>query len=118
MLKPVVVTVAILAASALVVPTVSQAATTNSYRVSYADLNLASKNGQHSLQRRIAFGAKVVCEIEDSRALAPLARRIPIMYAHNPARARPGGPTALEFRMPAPTSSQIFRLLSLAARCG
>jgi len=38
-----------------------------------ADLNLASKAGQHRLQRRIAFGATVVCEIEDSRELA-LAR--------------------------------------------
>jgi UrcA family protein len=49
---------------------VSQAATTNSYRVSYADLNLASDHGRQSLQRRIAFGARVVCEIEDSRELA------------------------------------------------
>jgi UrcA family protein len=69
MLKPLIVAVAILAASVFVVPTVSQAATTNSYRVSYADLNLASKSGQHRLQRRIAFGAEVVCEIEDSRQL-------------------------------------------------
>jgi len=70
MFKPVIAFVAIVVASVLVTPTVSQAATTNSYRVSYADLNLASKVGQHRLQRRIAFGATVVCEIEDSRELA------------------------------------------------
>lgn len=70
MLKPLLVVAAVVTASALVGPTVSQAATANSYRVSYADLNLASDNGRHNLQRRIAFGARVVCEIEDSRELA------------------------------------------------
>ena len=70
MLKSILAAAAVIAASALVGPTVSQAATTNSYRVSYADLNLASDHGRQSLQRRIAFGARVVCEIEDSRQLA------------------------------------------------
>jgi len=70
MLKPLLVVAAVVAASALVGPTVSQAATTNSYRVSYADLNLASDHGRQSLQRRIAFGARVVCEVEDSREFA------------------------------------------------
>lgn len=70
MLKPLLGVAAVLAASALLGPTVSQAATVNSYRVSYADLNLASDRGRSSLQRRIAFGARVVCEIEDSRELA------------------------------------------------
>lgn len=70
MLKPVLAAAAVLAASVLVAPTVSQAATTNSVRVSYADLNLGSDHGQQTLQRRIAFGARVVCEIEDSRELA------------------------------------------------
>ena len=70
MLKPVIALAAVGAAMALVTPTVSQAAPINSYRVSYADLNLASKNGQHRLQRRIAFGARVVCEVEDSREFA------------------------------------------------
>ena len=70
MLKPLLGAAAVLVASAVVGPTVSQAATGNSYSVSYADLNLASANGRDSLQRRIAYGARVVCEIEDSRELA------------------------------------------------
>ena len=70
MLKPFLAAAAVLVASALVVPTVSQAATSNSTTVSYADLNLASVAGQKSLQRRIAYGARIVCEIEDSRELA------------------------------------------------
>jgi UrcA family protein len=70
MLKPLLALAALATASALLVPTASQAATANSYRVSYADLNLASDNGRQTLERRIAFGARVVCEIEDSRELA------------------------------------------------
>lgn len=70
MLKPALAAAAILVATALVAPTVSQAATTNSVRVTYADLNLASPAGRHSLERRIAYGARIVCEIEDSRELA------------------------------------------------
>ena len=69
MLKPALAVAAILAASVLVAPTVSQAETTNSVRISYADLNLATKAGQHNLQHRIAYGARIVCEIEDSRQL-------------------------------------------------
>ncbi|MFL6730507.1 MAG: UrcA family protein [Sphingomicrobium sp.] len=70
MLKPLLALAAVVTASAVVAPTVSQAATANSYRVSYADLNLASSNGRLVLQRRMAFGARVVCEIEDSREMA------------------------------------------------
>lgn len=72
MLKAIPVAAAIAAAATLVVPTVTRANEVNSVRVSYADLNLASDAGQHSLQRRITFAARVVCEIEDSRQL-PLA---------------------------------------------
>ncbi|MFP5329139.1 MAG: UrcA family protein [Alphaproteobacteria bacterium] len=60
---------AMLVASALVVPTVSQAAQTNSVLVSYADLNLAAEPGVQILERRIASAARTVCEIEDSREL-------------------------------------------------
>ena len=70
MLKPALAVAAVFVASVLVAPTVSQAETINSVRVSYADLNLATKVGQHRLQARMAFGARVVCEIEDSRELA------------------------------------------------
>ena len=61
---------ALFVASVLVVPTVSQAATTNSVRVSYADLNLATAPGRDVLEGRIAGAARRVCEIEDSRELA------------------------------------------------
>lgn len=61
---------ALLAAAALVVPTASQAEESNSVRVSYADLNLASQPGQGVLQHRIFHAARVVCVIEDSREMA------------------------------------------------
>ena len=61
---------ALVLALALIVPTVSQAAETNSVRVSYADLNLASASGANVLEKRIASAARVVCEIEDSRQIA------------------------------------------------
>jgi len=70
MLKPLFAFAALVTASALLVPTATQAATSNSYRISYADLNLASDSGRLTLERRIAFGARIVCEIEDSRELA------------------------------------------------
>jgi UrcA family protein len=63
---------ALFVASVLVVPTVSQAASANSARVSYADLNLANETGRSALDGRIASAARSVCEIEDSREL-PLA---------------------------------------------
>ena len=69
MLKTIAVIGAVVATSALVVPTVSQAAETNSVRVSYADLNLASTPGQRALEGRIAWAATKVCAIEDSREL-------------------------------------------------
>jgi UrcA family protein len=73
MLKTVVAFAAVLAASAFVVPTVSQAAEVSSARVSYADLNLASDLGQQSLQRRIFHAAESVCEIGLTRQEVKLA---------------------------------------------
>jgi UrcA family protein len=70
MLKTITAVAALAIASAFVVPTVSQAGETNSARVSYADLNLASGVGQKTLERRIVGAARVVCAIEDSRELA------------------------------------------------
>lgn len=61
---------ALAVAAALVVPTVSQAAESGSVRVSFADLNLASDAGAHSLRGRIIYAARVVCDRENSRALA------------------------------------------------
>ena len=69
MLKPTLALAAVLVATTLVTPTVSQAAESNSVRISYADLNLASKVGQLRLQARIAGCARIVCEIEDSKQM-------------------------------------------------
>ena len=70
MMKAIPAFAALVMASALIVPTVSQAARVNTVLVSYADLNLASDTGANVLEKRIASAAKTVCEIEDSRELA------------------------------------------------
>jgi UrcA family protein len=63
---------ALVVASALVLPTASQAQQfdSNSVRVSYADLNLGASPGQLTLQRRMKDAARTVCVIEDSRESA------------------------------------------------
>jgi UrcA family protein len=60
--KTLAVIAAVALASALIVPTVSQAAQRNSVRVSYADLNLATNVGQDKLQTRIAYASTLVCD--------------------------------------------------------
>jgi UrcA family protein len=70
MIKTISALAALAAASAFVLPAVSQADEVNSVRISYADLNLGSGVGQQVLQRRIAGAARTVCVIEDSRELA------------------------------------------------
>jgi UrcA family protein len=65
MLKTLPALAALAVASALVVPTVSQAQDTASVRVSYADLNLATDFGQNKLQHRIAYAAETVCDKAD-----------------------------------------------------
>jgi UrcA family protein len=65
MLKTLPALAALVVASVLVVPTVSQAAETSSVRVTYADLNLATDFGQHKLQSRLAFAAGSVCDTAD-----------------------------------------------------
>ena len=67
MLKTLPAVAALAVASALVVPTVSQAAEQDSVRVTYADLNLASDAGQQRLQGRIVYAASVVCGPADHR---------------------------------------------------
>ena len=62
MLKTLSALAALVAASAVVVPTVSNAEETVSVRVPYSDLNLASANGQDRLKQRISVAAKYVCE--------------------------------------------------------
>src|SRR3954470_9023822 len=65
MFKTLLAIAALAVTSALVVPTVSQAAENNSVRVSYADLNLTTDFGQGKLQRRVAFAARAVCDAAD-----------------------------------------------------
>ena len=60
---------ALVVATALVTPTVGQAAETNLIRVSYADLNLVESFGQNQLERRIAYAAETVCGTADPRDL-------------------------------------------------
>ncbi len=67
MLRTVTAFAALLVASTLVVPTVSQAMEANSVRVSYADLNLTSGDDQRTLEHRIVRAAKIVCVFDDSR---------------------------------------------------
>jgi UrcA family protein len=87
-MKPLFAFAAIVVASALVVPTISQAATVNSVRVSYADLNLASDQGRSVLERRIGFAAFRVCQVEDTRELA-LAAATNVCRSDAIERARP-----------------------------
>ena len=70
MLKTLPALAALAVAFALIAPTVSFAAETNSVRVSYADLNLASSPGRQVLEGRIDGAARTVCQFEDSRELA------------------------------------------------
>lgn len=70
MLKSISAVAAVLAATALVAPTVSQAAARESVRVSYADLNLGSDTGQRILGQRIDHAARTVCMVGKWRNLA------------------------------------------------
>ena len=58
---------AVLAATSLVLPTISHAANSNSVRVGYADLNLASAPGQQILEQRIVRAARIVCVYDDGK---------------------------------------------------
>jgi UrcA family protein len=69
MLKTITAFAAVLVASSLVLPTVSQAAESNSVRVTYADLNLTSDSGQQILEHRIVRAARIVCVYDDGRDL-------------------------------------------------
>ena len=67
MVKTIPALASLLAASVLVIPTVTRAQEQSSTRVSYADLDLASAIGQHELQGRIAFAAADLCGPADQR---------------------------------------------------
>lgn len=63
---------ALVVASALLVPTVSQAATADQVTVSYADLNLRGQAGRDKLIRRIDFAASSVCAVRQATDLAQI----------------------------------------------
>ena len=67
MLKTVAAFAAVMAATALVAPTVGQAQELASATVSYADLQLGSPVGQQILMRRINHAAEDVCQVGLSR---------------------------------------------------
>ena len=61
MLKTLPAMAALVAASALVLPTVSHAQSSDSVAVSYAGINLSESAGQRQLHRRISNAADIVC---------------------------------------------------------
>jgi UrcA family protein len=85
------------------VPTVSQAAESNSVRVSYADLSLTTAFGQARLQRRISFAAELVCGPADHRDI-PFTRAVGECRSATIADAQPAYEAALaEARHPSVT---------------
>lgn len=80
---------AVLIATGVVVPTVSQAEDNPSVRVSYADLNLATANGQDHLGRRIAHAAETVCYLGETAADLKLVRASTDCRASTIAAAQP-----------------------------
>jgi UrcA family protein len=73
MLKAISAVAALVVASVFVVPTVSQAEDSQSVRVSYADLNLASMDGRQRLEHRVAYAAKAVCDLGETSSELSLA---------------------------------------------
>ena len=63
---------AVVVASALLVPTVSHAASADSVAVSYADLNLRGQAGRDQLLQRIDYAAEKVCAVSQATDLAAL----------------------------------------------
>ena len=62
MIKSMSAIAAVLLATALVAPTVTQAEEVPSARVSYADLNLANADARETLQNRVQFAATSICD--------------------------------------------------------
>jgi UrcA family protein len=94
MLKTLPAIAALAVASALVVPTVTQAAEGDSVRVSYADLNLTTGFGQTSLQQRISFAAAFVCGPADHRDI-PFTRAVGECRSATVADAQPAYEAAI-----------------------
>jgi UrcA family protein len=73
MLKTISAVAALAVASIFVVPTVSQAEDSQSVRVSYADLNLASLDGRQRLEHRVSHAARTVCDLGETPSQLSLA---------------------------------------------
>jgi UrcA family protein len=89
MFKPATAAAAVVLAAALVVPTVSQAEDTRSMSVSYADLDLGEDQGQARLQGRIAFAARVLCDLGERSKVLELAYATKTCRAASIAGAQP-----------------------------
>ena len=106
MLKTITAFAAVIAATSLVLPTVAQAAESNSVRVTYADLNLASEFGQRSLEHRIIRAANIACvydkgkdvdlNIETNACRSDAIARVQPAYAAALNSARRGSVTVLD----------------------
>ena len=70
MLKTILALAAALATTALVLPTVSHAQTTDSIAVPYSGINLGELAGQQQLKRRVSNAADIVCAAGMSPDLA------------------------------------------------
>jgi UrcA family protein len=89
MLKTISAVAALAVASVFAVPTVSQAEDSQSVRVSYADLNLASVDGRHRLQHRVTYAAKTVCDLGETSSQLSLAALTKDCREDTIARAQP-----------------------------
>ena len=105
---------AIAVASALLVPTVSQAATADQVSVSYADLNLRGQMGRDKLIRRIDYAAQSVCAVSQATDLAAIGAATDC-HQEAIARAQPAFDAAIRSALnPSVTVSSAAALLVTA----
>ena len=95
MLKPISAAAAMLIAAAVVAPTVSQAETPRSMRVSYADLNLGAAQGQQALHYRVAGAARTVCDLGETSRELKLAQITALCRNETIANAQPAMDAAI-----------------------
>jgi|SRR5215210_3155839 len=96
MLKTVTAAAAMLISAALVVPTVAQAQDAKSVTVSYADLDLATQDGEYRLGRRIAFAAETVCDLGEVKYQLQLAQATRVCRTDTLASVQPAFLAALD----------------------
>jgi UrcA family protein len=96
MMKTVTAAAAVLMSAALLMPTVSQAQDVKSAAVSYADLDLATGDGQYRLGRRIAFAAETVCDLGEANHELKLAQATKACRMDSIAGAQPAYLAAID----------------------